>query len=240
MASRQNDKNDGVAELSLAVAATNIIRDRILDLTLQPGAQLDETLLRTELGISRTPAREALNRLTNEGLIETRPNRGFFVRALDLGNLTQFFEAYAVSERSSAYYCRMKHPNLVRDLQTIQSNHARAIRKQLFMEITLYNAAFHIRIAEATKNEHLFSFAGRLHNLARRIAYYVYLQESDEQQSFHKRQDMIVDEHNVIIDAIRDGDRDKLLATITDHADSFRRRISRFVEGADRPIFKFA
>ncbi len=47
--------------LPLALSATNTIRDRILDFTLSPGMQLDELILRDRLGISRTPAREALN-----------------------------------------------------------------------------------------------------------------------------------------------------------------------------------
>ncbi|QKD19625.1 GntR family transcriptional regulator [Mesorhizobium sp. NZP2077] len=237
MPTRQKEKNEGPVELSLAVAATNTIRDRILDLSLQPGAQLDETMLRNELGISRTPAREALNRLTTEGLIEMHRNRGFFVRPLDLSDLTQFFEAYLVSERSSAYYCRLAQPHLVKDLESIQDNHHRAVSNQMFLEISRYNAAFHIRIAEATENEYLIGFASRLHNMARRLAYYVYLRESGEQQAFQNRQRIIVDEHRAIIEAIRNKDRDRLLATITNHAELFRRRIGAFIEGKGKPVF---
>lgn len=237
MPPRKSAKDEGAAELSLAVTATNTIRDRILDLTLQPGLQLDETMLRSDLGISRTPAREALNRLTTEGLIEMRPNRGFFVRPLDLGDLTQFFEAYLVIERSSAYYCRMTHPHLVRDLEAIQVHHTRAVNNQDFAEISRHNAAFHLRIAESTENEYLISFAHRLHNIARRLAYYVYQRESNEQQAFQHRQRIIVNEHVAIIDSIRNADREQLLETITDHAERFRRRIGHFIEGTGKPVF---
>lgn len=237
---RQNEKDEGAVELSLAVTATNTIRDRILDLTLRPGVQLDETMLRNELGISRTPAREALNRLTTEGLIELRPNRGFFVRPIDLGDLTHFFEAYLVSERSTAYYCRMNSPNLIADLETIQVSHTWAVENQKFLEISRHNAAFHIRIAEATENEYLIDFAGRLHNMARRLAYFVYQRESAEQQAFQKRQRIIVDEHVSIIDSIRNNKREQLLATITDHAELFRRRIGAFIEGKGKPVFTLA
>ena len=237
LAYRLSEKAEGSGETSLAVAATNTIRDRIVDLTLQPGAQLDETLLRDELGISRTPAREALNRLATEGLIEIRPNRGYFVKPLDLGDLAQFFEAYLVSERSSAFYCRMGHPNIVEDLEAIQRNHDKAVAKQRFMEISRHNAAFHIRIAEATENTYLISFANRLHNIARRLAYFVYQRESGEQQAFQKRQRAIVDEHVAIIKAIRSSDREELLRTLTEHAELFRHRISNFIGYVGQPVF---
>jgi DNA-binding GntR family transcriptional regulator len=236
---KQSRTNDSApAEPSLAEAATNMIRDRILDLTLQPGLHLDETMLRTTLGISRTPAREALNRLATEGLIETRPNRGFFVRPLDLGDISSFFEAYLVSERSTAYYCHLSAPGLVADLQAIQAEHDKAVASQSFLEISRFNAAFHLRITQATGNDYLLGFASQLHNIARRISCFVYQQESAEQQAFQSRQRTIVDEHRIIIDAIDKRDRDRLLLTITDHANLFRHRISSFINGLGKAVFE--
>ena len=59
-----------------SVAATELIRQAILDGRLEPGSRLKEEELARELGISRTPVREALLMLQAEGLIETTPNRG--------------------------------------------------------------------------------------------------------------------------------------------------------------------
>ena len=63
-----------------SVAATELIREAILDGRLEPGSRLKEEELARELGISRTPVREALLMLQAEGLIETTPNRGAVVR----------------------------------------------------------------------------------------------------------------------------------------------------------------
>ena len=221
----------------LSQSAANTIRDRILDLTLAPGSHLDETLLRNQLGVSRTPAREALNRLATEGLIEPRPNRGYFVKPLDLGDVARFFTAYMVAERCSAFYCQMDQPHLVRDLEKIQEGHYKAVLGQEFLEISRHNAAFHIRIAESTENEYLRDFASRLHNMGRRLAYFVYQRESAEQKAFQNRQRVIVDEHDAIIRAVQAGDRDTLLETLTQHAELFRRRISAFVEGSGERTF---
>src|SRR3954451_24190653 len=59
------------------------IRQLVLEGDVAPGARLAQVELAERLGISRTPVREALRRLSAEGLVEFSPNRGF--RAADLG-----------------------------------------------------------------------------------------------------------------------------------------------------------
>src|SRR3990170_9167354 len=59
-----------------SVAATELIRLAILDGRLNPGQRLKEEELARELGISRTPVREALLMLQAEGLVDAAPNRG--------------------------------------------------------------------------------------------------------------------------------------------------------------------
>ena len=238
MVRRAKQKSRKGASPSLALAATGTIRDRILDLTLPPGMQLDEAILRDKLGVSRTPAREALNRLATEGLVETRANRGFFVRALDLADTARFFDAYIVSERSSAYFCRFRNANLVDDLGRIQSEHERAIKRGRFLDVAQHNASFHVRIAEATENSYLADFSIRLHNLGRRLAYFVYHNEAVDHDLLETQQRHIVSEHHRIIASIRSADREGLLREMTGHADRFQNRISRFVSAQDRVEFE--
>lgn len=222
---------------SLAVIATNKIRDRILDLTLAPGMQLDESVLMSRLGISRTPAREALNRLMTEGLVEARANRGFFVRPLDLGDTARFFDAYLIAERSIGLLCRFRHANFLEDMEAIQRKHEAAIDQDGFLEVSYHNAALHVRIAVATENPHLIDFSSRLHNVARRLVYFVYHHEADDRPSLTQQQQHIVNEHRRIIDAVRRAERAELMDLLTKHADRFRIRISRFMAG--RPLADF-
>lgn len=232
-----NDQPTAVASPSLAVVATNKIRDKILDLTLPPGMQLDESVLATRLGISRTPAREALNRLMTEGLVEARANRGFFVRSLNLGDTARFFDAYMIAERSVGLLCRFRHPAFVDDMEAIQSEHEAAIGEDRFLDVSHHNAIFHVRIATATENPHLIDFASRLHNLARRLVYLVYHYEADEYSHLRGQQQQIIEEHHKIIDAIRRARRAELVELLSTHADRFRARISRFIVG--RPLSDF-
>ncbi|MCA0448906.1 MAG: GntR family transcriptional regulator [Proteobacteria bacterium] len=240
MAARTHTKVGKGATGSLAVVATATIRDRILDLTLPPGMQLDEAILRDKLGISRTPAREALNRLVTEGLVETRANRGFFVRALDLADTAQFFDAYIVSERSSAHFCRFKNPAFVDDLERIQADHEKAIKRDRFLDVSHCNAQFHVRIAEASENPHLVDFSSRLHNLGRRLAYFVYANEAVDHDFLETQQRHIIEEHHRIIAAIRAGDRERLIKEMGGHTNRFRKRIGHFVTAQGRVEFELS
>ena len=69
------DKGEGLVRNS-TLPATELIREAILDGRLQPGQRLKEEDLAKQLGISRTPVREALLMLQVEGLIVATPNRG--------------------------------------------------------------------------------------------------------------------------------------------------------------------
>lgn len=67
--------------------AYNTLRKLIVEFKLKPGDRLNEVQLSRSLGVSRTPIREALNRLASEGFVSLKPNRGFFVRSLSIEGL---------------------------------------------------------------------------------------------------------------------------------------------------------
>src|SRR5712691_6146739 len=81
-----------------SVAAAELIREAILDGRLQPGERLKEERLARELGISRTPVREALLILQGEGLVEASPNRGATVRTHDADDLDDLYQLRALLE----------------------------------------------------------------------------------------------------------------------------------------------
>ena len=85
-----------------SAAATELIRAAILDGRLTPGQRLKEEELARELGISRTPVREALLILQAEGLVDAAPNRGAVVRALDGDDLEDLYQLRALLEGHAA------------------------------------------------------------------------------------------------------------------------------------------
>ncbi len=92
-----------VQRSSLAQQAVDLLRERIYRHQLLPGQRLDEVVLAGELGISRTPLREALKVLSTEGLIDLQPHRGCFVTELTLKDLEEIFPIMAMLEGRVAF-----------------------------------------------------------------------------------------------------------------------------------------
>jgi len=78
------------------------LRESILNGSITPGARISEPGLAEQLGISRTPVREALQRLSQEGLVELSPNKGARVRALSLQEIREVYEVRALLEAEAA------------------------------------------------------------------------------------------------------------------------------------------
>jgi DNA-binding GntR family transcriptional regulator len=85
-----------------SAAATELIRGAIVDGRLAPGERLKEEELARELGISRTPIREALLMLQAEGLVDAMPNRGATVRAHSAEDLDDLYQLRALLEGFAA------------------------------------------------------------------------------------------------------------------------------------------
>lgn len=82
--------------------AYRALRTEILDWELEPGTVLGEVEQSTRLGVSRTPVREALARLTADGLVEALPGRGIVVTAASVDSVNELFEVRAALEVEAA------------------------------------------------------------------------------------------------------------------------------------------
>ncbi|MEL6683144.1 MAG: GntR family transcriptional regulator [Pseudomonadota bacterium] len=87
-------------------AAYKAIRQKIMYGALQPNAKLRLSAVANSLNMSPTPVREALSRLSQEGFIETRQQRGFYVRPMSLDNLS---ELYALMHLNARYMLTRIH-----------------------------------------------------------------------------------------------------------------------------------
>jgi DNA-binding GntR family transcriptional regulator len=85
-----------------AQQAYEAIRGRILSGEFPPGLQLREEMLAREIGVSRTPIRDALRRLLADGLVETTPNQGSFVSAPTPEEMREVFELRVLLEGFAA------------------------------------------------------------------------------------------------------------------------------------------
>lgn len=78
------------------------LRDRLVTLEIPPGAPIDEDALTKELGVGRTPFREAVRRLALEGLVLVYPRRGTFASTINITNLSDITDVRIVLESHAA------------------------------------------------------------------------------------------------------------------------------------------
>ncbi len=174
-----------------------ILRERILAGDLEPESRLHQEGISAELGVSRTPVREAIARLAAEGLVELLANRGARVAAI------------GENDMEAAYVARLGVEPLAARLAASRRDPAglRALRKAMTPSRrgpkAAYAAsrAFHLELAAASGNRFLIDFAEIL--WAGRLGLHVYAQQMTPEQ-FAK--DAV--EHERILEAIEAGDQD--------------------------------
>lgn len=213
------------SRMSLADKATVILRRAILDLRIEPNARLDERYLQDEFGISRTPAREALNRLLADGFLEARPGFGVCARALDLGEINGFFDAYFAEEKMIAHFCQFDDAHFLDDMLAIDVHHMAAQERSDVSGVNHFNREFHVRIAMACRNFHILKFAEQMHDHAQRLTSLIYRLENRMQRDPHSEQTKVDGFHKAIIDCIRRADRKELTHTMSGHAMQFHDRV---------------
>jgi DNA-binding GntR family transcriptional regulator len=145
-----------------SAVAADAIREAILDGRFTPGLRLKEERLAAELGISRTPIREALLLLQAEGLVEAVPNRGAFVRSFDVVELLEMYELRALLEGHAARraavrmtadkFCELRSS---RDRFEALVDVSGPIALDLVKELVHENAVFHDLILEAAADKRL-------------------------------------------------------------------------------------
>ncbi len=210
--------------------AVDRIRSRIIDLSLEPGSRLDESLLIEEFGLGRTPAREALNRLSAEGFVNFIANRGgAFVRNLDFREVGEIIGAYQLAEDILGQLCRFDDATLVSDLESIQRRYRTLVAARDYLGITAVNQEFHLRMYETIHNAFIYAFATSIHRHARRLIVLIHKLESTQPAVHDEQFELNVRQHDDLIEAIKAGDRDAFRSQIVAHARYTQKRLANII-----------
>ena len=186
------------------------LEQRIVEGELGNGKRLDETELSGFYGVSRTPVREALQRLAESGLAEHLPRRGTFVRSPSLSQLVEMFEVMAELECMAIRLAARRATSndidaLEKDNETCRAAVAANDTKKYY-EI---NARLHGRIYQMSGNSFLANEARRLHDRLRPFRRL--------QLRVRGRMEESMAEQDIILAALRDGDADRAMETMKKH-----------------------
>jgi DNA-binding GntR family transcriptional regulator len=186
------------------------IEEEVATGKLAPGTHLDEIELAKRFGVSRTPIREALSLLAGEGVVEIRPRRGAVVAQLTPQRLVEMFEVMAELEAMCARLAARRITPA--ELKVLEEAHdaCRQASEQLDADGYFYaNEHFHHTIYGASHNSFL---SDQAHALQRRLRPYRRLQ-----LRVRNRLGKSFEEHQAVLDALRDGDGDRAVTAIRSH-----------------------
>src|ERR1700676_4665272 len=199
-------------------AIVSRIRDMIIEGTLAPGSRIHEGHLGQDLGVSRTPLREALKYLASEGLLELSPGRGAGVRSFSVEDVGDRLVVLAsLGELAARFSCVYA---LVDQMLEIRLIHDEMMQRYALRDRLSYfklNQSIHSAILKASGNEPLAGVHGVLQARLRRIRYVG--NESPEKWA------AAVADHQDMISALEARDGERLAKVLTNHMQNTWHRV---------------
>lgn len=174
---------------------------QILTGKIAPGTRMMEVELAEELGVSRTPVREAIRKLEKEALVVIEPRRGAYVSDI---SVKEMVDTLVVREDLEALAAALTAKRITKEeLESLEKNvtdYSEAIASGDMEQIIRADESFHHKIVALSGNKALIQLFSSVQELSLRFRYLYY-------EDFTRYENMPV-EHKEILEAIRTGDSD--------------------------------
>ncbi|MFH1135474.1 MAG: GntR family transcriptional regulator [Pseudomonadota bacterium] len=168
------------------------LRDQILTFKLLPGVRVSDKEVAEELGLSRTPVREALIHLAEQGLVEARPNRGFTVKVFSIKEVEDLYTLRAALEKLAINLTtRRMDAEKAEHLQKILDKYPPLMEAQDIVGFNDADEAFHDLIACYSENKPLHQNLRSLQGQIRVIRRYDHLRSSSFQETYVEHQGIL-------------------------------------------------
>lgn len=202
-----------------------ILKHRILTCAMRPGEKIVEAGLCEEMQVSRTPLREAFNRLSLEGLIEMKPYRGFAVAPVTVAGYRELCEFRRILESGSAGLAAARaSPSAIDQLLAVAETRYTMGDKATYGGYLRANSAFHLALAQSTGNSQLASVVMSALDRHQRPLYLGLDGGVDAAAS--------TAEHLAIAQAVRQRDSDLAAELMSRHIGKAEGRIAKALEAA--------
>lgn len=175
------------------------IREAIINGTLKPRERLMEIQLAEELGVSRTPVREALRKLELEGFIVMVPRKGAYVADLSFKDIADVFEIRAALEALAAGLAaeRITDEEL-EEMERLLVEKAEAIAANDMEKLVAVDTRFHDTLYRASRNERLYNIISNLREQIQRFR--------TTSLAYPGRMKQSLEEHRGIVEALQARD----------------------------------
>ncbi len=204
----------------LAKMAYNALRDSILSNTLTSGTIYNEKNLAQQLGISRTPVREALLELSSQGLVAFLPRKGVVINSFKEADINEIFELrHIIETHAFKTACIQSDTADLTEMERCLENQRRIAIKSgditRFMEM---DRAFHMAFARLTGNKRLISIMENIRDILHIMGSYALAVEG--------RMTEVVLEHEKILNAVKEGNIETTLTLLLNHLEQSKVAVS--------------
>lgn len=175
------------------------LKMQILTGEIKPGTRMMEVELAEDLGVSRTPVREAIRKLEKESLVTIEPRKGAYASEISMKDMEDILEVRKTMEGLAAGIAAAKITDEQKAiLKTAMDNFDKAVDENNYDEMISNDTGFHHIIVEACDNAVLKNMVEQLQELVLRFRYLYF--------SDFRRAEQMPSEHKEIYDAIDRGD----------------------------------
>ncbi len=209
------------------------LRNRIVSGKYDRGTALTEIRISSELGVSRTPVREAFSQLQLDGLVIATPNKGVVVEGLDQNDLMDWYEIRVAMESMAAAKAALNMtPEIARELKRTIDQAQDLVDKGLTHDLIQLDARFHDLIFKSSGSRVLQNFLNP-------IAHYT-SQSRQVSLARQSRAEEVIEEHRRILEALQNHDvrlaRLEMAKHINHAAESFQKMTSSPISLEESPL----
>ena len=186
------------------------LQNDILNGLYQPGDNLIETKLSEELGVSRTPVREAIRQLELEGLVQSIPNKGAIVKGISAQDIEDIYTIRMLIEGLAARWAAEKITGgELKELREAVELEEFYTAKNDVSHLLLFDSRFHDIIFRASKSKPLMHTLSTFHHYVQRARV--------SSLNNPERAQLALEEHKAILQAITEHDAEKAERLTTLH-----------------------
>jgi len=203
--------------MSLNEIAYKIIKEKIIQGEFEPGSRIREDYLAEEIAMSRTPVREAINKLVSDGLIINKARKGLYLIDPTNDEIEQYLDIRIALEKLSVEKCI----DIVQEKQIEQISDALdefeyCLSKQEYKICNQLDGEFHLLIANLSRNF-------KLYNMLKELSSFFHLTRIREKKEHPQgKNERTLAEHRVILEAIRNKDKIAAASAITHNVGAMR------------------
>jgi len=198
------------------------LREMVIAFDVRPSERLNEITLAKHLGVSRTPLREALNRLCSEGFLTFSTNQGFFRKPLDVKEIFDLYEFRQALEAAAVKLVVQRvTADQLAEVEQFLERSSKDVPTRTTMDMVVLDEEFHERIVSLSGNSEMLR---SLRNINGRIRYVRWV-------DMEGRRSTTQGQHKAIMKKLRAGDAEGSVKLMSDH---IAQRLDQIIENVEK------